>query len=247
MGDQAGALIGARRAAIGIGGDRHDHHAPIAHGLQLAAQKQGLGARFPGVGHDLRRRLVIAGQGVETDVDARREHKPVIGQRRPAGEAHEARIGVHAGGQFGRDDDPLARQGLVAELLGGEVPAAVDHQIAEGAGGIDGVGLDQRHRHAHAVQIARAGRPAKAAADDDGFRLDLTNGAGRREGEGEGEGGGASAKNAASAGMAHGVLLWLASHWAMACVSTSLKPLARRFMRVAGRAPDRNAPMASLI
>ena len=39
MGDQAGALIGAGRAAIGIGGNGHDDHAPIPHGLKLAAQQ----------------------------------------------------------------------------------------------------------------------------------------------------------------------------------------------------------------
>ena len=56
VGDQAGALVGAGRAAEGIGRRRHHDQAAIVHRLQLLAQQHGLRAGLPGMRHLLRRR-----------------------------------------------------------------------------------------------------------------------------------------------------------------------------------------------
>ncbi len=90
MRDQARPLIGAGRAAerIGRGGD--DDEAAILHRLQLAAQQQGLLAGLPGVGDLFRRRRVIAGDGVEAQIDAGGDDEAVIIERRAVGEARAA-------------------------------------------------------------------------------------------------------------------------------------------------------------
>ena len=81
VGDQAGALVGAGRAAERIGRRRHDDDAAVLHGLELAAQQQRLLAGLPGVRHLLGGRLVVARQAVPADVDAGRHDQAVVGER----------------------------------------------------------------------------------------------------------------------------------------------------------------------
>ena len=79
MRNQAGALIRSRRAAEGIGGGCDHHQTAIVHGLELLAQQQRLLAGFPGMRHLRRGGFVIALQRVETQIDAGRQHQPVVG------------------------------------------------------------------------------------------------------------------------------------------------------------------------
>ena len=86
MGDQAGALVGPGRAAERVGRRRHDDRAAILHRLELAAQQQRLRAGLPGMRHALGGGLVVAGQRVQAEIDAGREHQPVVGERRAVAE-----------------------------------------------------------------------------------------------------------------------------------------------------------------
>ena len=84
MRDQAGALVGAGRAAERIGRRRDHDEAAILHGLELLAQQQRLRSGLPGVRHLRGRGLVVAGQRVPADIDAGRQHQPVVGERVPS-------------------------------------------------------------------------------------------------------------------------------------------------------------------
>ncbi len=92
MRDQAGAFVGRRRAAGRFGGHRDHHQAAIVHGLELPAQQQRLLAGLPGVRHFRGGRLVVAGQRVEAQIDAGRQHQPVVGERRAVGEPDGPRV-----------------------------------------------------------------------------------------------------------------------------------------------------------
>ena len=90
--DQARALVGPGRAAERIR-RRCDHDEPaVRHGLELPAQQQGLLARAPGMRHMRGRRLVVAGQRAPADVDAGRQHEPVVRQARAVGERDRPRL-----------------------------------------------------------------------------------------------------------------------------------------------------------
>ena len=61
----------------------------------LPAQQQRLLAGLPGVRHLRGGGLVVARQRVETQVDAGRQHQPVVGERRAVGEPDRARLRIH--------------------------------------------------------------------------------------------------------------------------------------------------------
>ena len=92
--DHAGALVRARRAAVGVAGHRHDDDAAVVHRLELLHQQQRLRAGLPGVRHDLGRRGRIAFDGAVVEVDAGRQHEPVVGQRLAAGERDALLAGI---------------------------------------------------------------------------------------------------------------------------------------------------------
>ena len=118
MRDQAGALVRRRRTAIGRGGHRDHHQAAVLHGLELLSQQHDLLAGLPGMRHFLRGGFVVAGQRVEAQIDAGRQHQPVIGKRRAVGEGDRARLRIHLDRGL-RDHRDAGRGDLVvAELLG---------------------------------------------------------------------------------------------------------------------------------
>ena len=169
MRDQAGALIRRGRTPIGSCGNRQHDHAAILHRLQLPAQQQGLLAGLPGMGHFFGCRLVIARQGIEPQVDARRKHQPVVGKRCSVGEANGSCLRIDLGGGL-RDHGHAAGGNLfIAELLRLDIAQSRDHLVAERTGGESPVRFDERHLQfgIDLSQGARATGAAKAAADDD--------------------------------------------------------------------------------
>ena len=91
------ALVGSGRAAIRIGRCHHDDQRAVLERIELFLQELGLRTRLPGMRHDLGRGFGIAGHRIELDVDARRDHQPVIGQRRAVREAHGLLVPVDRG------------------------------------------------------------------------------------------------------------------------------------------------------
>ena len=92
MRDQAGALV--RRGRTAQRGGRHRQHesAAIGHGFDLLAKQRCLFAGLPGVRHLERSGFVITGQGVEAQVDAGRQHQPVVAERSAVGQGDGARL-----------------------------------------------------------------------------------------------------------------------------------------------------------
>ena len=70
VGNHAGTLIGAGRAAERVVRRRDHHDAAVSHGLELASQQQRLLARLPGVRHHLAGRLVVALDRTPAQIDA---------------------------------------------------------------------------------------------------------------------------------------------------------------------------------
>ena len=167
-GDQAGALIGAGRAAERIGRRRNDHGAAIGHGFELLAQQGGLRSRLPSVRHGLRCLLVVPFQGAPQQLDARRYHQTVVRQIAAVLQRHLALCRVNTARGIVDDGHPVtAAQPVVA--VGDEVHAgqAAQNRIAERAGHEMGTALDKGHLNARvgAPQVFRAGGAAETAAD----------------------------------------------------------------------------------
>ena len=119
--------------------------------------------------HALGGGLVIARQRVPADIDAGRDDQPVIRQARAVGERDGAGLRIDRGRALRGQFDPGGAQLVVAELLVAQIAQPGDHEIAERAGGVFGIRLDQRHgeTRVEALQGAGAGRAGKAAADHD--------------------------------------------------------------------------------
>ena len=161
MGDQAGAFIRRGRTSRGGRGHRKRNQAAVVHGLELPAQQQGLLARLPGMGHFRSGCLVIAGQRVEPQVDAGREHQAVVAERRAVGETDHPRLRIDLDGRLRNDGHAIGGDPVIAELLRFDVAQARDHLVAERAGGEGPVRLDQRHLQ-FAVDLVASAR-AQAA------------------------------------------------------------------------------------
>jgi len=178
-----GALVGAGRAAVGCQRDADGIHTAVGHGLELFAQRQGLGAGLPCVQHPvLRAGLLHAGQRVPHEVHAGREHQAVVGQRLATGEAHLALVGVDGGGPVARDLHAVAPgQIVVGRGDVGHLLAAAQHQVGQRAGDKAVIGFDQRDLDAplgpHA-DVLGGGGAAIAPADDDHLGARCAAGAG---------------------------------------------------------------------
>ena len=168
VGDQAGALVRAGRAAVGrLGNGQYDVVIqPRCHGLQLAGQQRGLRAGLPGVGH-----LVGAAQarhGVEADAG---RHDDAIGLE--DGSVCERDGDIH---RVDRDDFAkhggdavLAAQGVVVVGQAAQCALAAQHQAAHDVRGVGGHALDQGHadRITPQAQVLGHGGAAHAAANHD--------------------------------------------------------------------------------
>ena len=172
--DQGSALIGTGRATERVrrGGDEED--AAILHAFELPSQQLGLWPAIPGVGHDLRGRLVVTLDGAEFEGDARGKHQPVVGQLGAVGETDRLRYRIDGRRGIVDDIDRVAlRQRLIAMCERFERAHAGEIEGAEEAGRIARLGLDQRHldRCSARRQIPRHRRTADAATDDNDPRL----------------------------------------------------------------------------
>ena len=147
MRDQAGALVWrGRTAREGVAGTASTTSAAILHRLELPAQQHGLLAGLPGVRHLCRRGLVIAGQRIEPQVDARRQHEPVVGQATFRRRGRPCALADRPWWRPARSTvTPLGGDLVIAELLRLDLAQARDHLVAERAGGENPVRLDQRH------------------------------------------------------------------------------------------------------
>src|SRR5215212_8060064 len=183
MGDQTRALVRPGRAAEGVRRRRDDNRAAILHGFELAAEEQRLRAGLPGMRHRLSGVFGVAGERVEAEIDAGREHETVVSELRAVAERDLAPVGIDRGGRLDRDLDSVLAYAVVAELLLGEVAQAGDDAVAERAGSEGRARLDERHGGIRQVAFhgAGAGRAGKAAADHDDPRRRLTEGRPRKE------------------------------------------------------------------
>ena len=176
---QAGALVGAGRAAVGRLRDGEHDRAASGHGVELAGQQGGLRASLPGVRHQVR--VGQAGDGVE--LDAGRHDDPVRRQHRARRQCdpHQHRVdGTNL--REHRLDAVLGAQRVVLVVQARQRALAGQDHAAHDVGGVDRRALDQRHldRIAPHPHVFREGGAGHAAADDDhaGFR------AGGRDGQG---------------------------------------------------------------
>jgi hypothetical protein len=110
MRDQTCPLVGTGRAAERIGWRGEDDDPTVRHRRELVAQQQRLRARLPGMGHDRRRSLVVARQGVEAQVDAGRQHQPGVADVGTILQPNAPALGIDG-------DSPLADHRDVAELV----------------------------------------------------------------------------------------------------------------------------------
>ena len=170
VGDQAGALVGSGRTAVGRARDVHCEHAAIGHGLELLAQQHGLRASLPGV----RDAFLVALESADPprqEVDAGRQHEAVPGNRAMFGRGDRLLVDVDRGGFVGDQlHAPLRLQVFVADRDVFELLDAADDEVRDRARHEGGVALDEgdvdRAVAPHA-QVLRRGCAAVAAAHDD--------------------------------------------------------------------------------
>ena len=125
--------------------------------------------------HRLSCRLIVPGQRTPANVDPRRQHQPVIAERRPAVQRNEPSLPVNRSRPILDHSNAFGADRLIAKALYGDISEARDDRVAERAGGVDRVFLDEGHHKPGlgAVQLAGAGGPGKAAAENDDARLCL--------------------------------------------------------------------------
>ncbi len=113
--------------------------------------------------------FVIAGQGVEAQVDAGRQHQAVVGEGIAVGQSDNARLRVDFCGGLRNDGHACGGNPVIGELLHRQFPQSRDHFIAERAGGKHLIWLDQRHLQFCIKLPQRPGTTcaAKTAADHD--------------------------------------------------------------------------------
>ena len=133
MREHGGALIRPGRAAIGIG--RRDHHdqRAVVERIEPLHQQLGLRAGLPGMRHGLRRRFRIAGHRIPLEVDAGRDHQPVIGDALLAD--HDLLL-VAVDGARARRHDAHALLAHLVVVVGDRLERAVaaDIEVREEAG-----------------------------------------------------------------------------------------------------------------
>ena len=145
MRDQAGALVGRRRTARRARGQRQRNQAAVIHRLQQPAQQRGLLAGLPGMRHLAGGRLIVAGQRVEAQVDAGRQHQTFITDRCAVGETDHAGLRIDLCRRLRNHGHALGDNLVIAELLRLDIPQAGDDFIAERTGDKNPVRFDQRH------------------------------------------------------------------------------------------------------
>ena len=145
VGDHARPLVGAGRAAVGIAGHHHRHRAAVAHGNQLVPDLAlARSRRRVAVRHDAGGLARVAFDGVVLDVDARRQHEPVVGVGAAAARLHGLLGGVDVGGEVVHHLDAQPPQPAVAVVERFQRAEAADVEVGEERGAVDRVGLDQR-------------------------------------------------------------------------------------------------------
>src|SRR3954469_19339021 len=117
VGDQTRSLIGSGRAAERVGGSYNDDGTPILHYLKLPAQQKGLLSGLPGMRQSFGCFFAIARQRVEAEVDARREHQPVVVQDGAVRERDAAGLRIDSRRAVRGQSDPLGPQRVVSEAL----------------------------------------------------------------------------------------------------------------------------------
>ena len=168
-GDQAGPLIGAGGAAVGGLGDGEHIGAAVRQVFQLFAQRQGLGAGFPGVQHGFPGLLVVAGDAVVVEVEAGGKHQPVVAEIPGLVGLDDALLRIHIGDAGGHHlDAPVLLQVVVAVHRGFELAVSCQHFVGGGAGNEFLLALDQHHLDgamAPLAQVFGGGGAAETGAD----------------------------------------------------------------------------------
>ena len=132
MRDLAGALVRPGRAAVRR--RRHGEHvdAAVGHRLELAAQLHRLRPGLPRV-HD----ALLAGVAldlVEQEVDPRREHQAIVGERAAAAECDDLLDAVDGDRFAVQHVHAVLAQPLVAERDVAHRAVAAEHQVRDRAG-----------------------------------------------------------------------------------------------------------------
>ena len=171
LGNLAGSLVRAGRAAVRRQRDSHGEYAAVGHGHELLAQRQGLRACLPGV-HDLLfgAGLVHAGQRFPHEVNAGRDDQTVVAELGAARQLDDALVSIDA---VDTVLNHLHAMALGQVVIGrGDVGhgfAAANHQIGNRARHEVVVGLDQRDLdfliRPHADVLGRCGTRKTAAYD----------------------------------------------------------------------------------
>ena len=169
--DLAGSLVRSGRAAEGRLRHREDVHAAVAHRFELLAQLDRLRSGLPGMQNGLLRlRVVEPGNLVVHEVDARRDHEPVVREILDLLQPHPLPLDEDLGDLVADDLDAVLAQLLVAERQVADAARAAENEVGQRAGNELRVALDQEHLDATLAphpDVLRAGRAAVAAADDD--------------------------------------------------------------------------------
>ena len=169
--DLAGAFVGAGRATVGRFRDGDDEGAAIQQVDQLFAQCDGLRAGFPGMQDFLPGLFVVAGDGAEVEIDARRDDQMVVGEiaaavglYRPFFRVDRSYRGVY------HLDAPVFLQAVEAVDQGIELAVAGQYLVGGRAGDEFLVALDEDDLDAAVAPLAQVlgcGGAAEAGADDD--------------------------------------------------------------------------------
>ncbi|MCY1530976.1 hypothetical protein D9M68_661860 [compost metagenome] len=184
MGDQAGPLIGTRRATVGHLGHRHGHHTAVGQGLQHLAQLLGLLARLPGVGH-----ARLLGRGLQTvdavvhAVNPWRHNQPIIGNLLGP-HAHLAQAGVDRVGPGPHPAQPaLGDEAAVGPRDVPQTQPTMNHAVAHRAHDELAGGFDQRDLQGgvETAQVARCCGAPETTSDDDHPFTGLRSHTGRRQ------------------------------------------------------------------
>ena len=178
------ALVGTRRAAVGIGRSDHHNDAAVGHRIEAFLQEQRLRARLPGVRHLFFRGLRPARNGIVFEVDARRDHEAVVGQLLAVGENDFFLVAINLHRPVCNDSDAVLLHRAVAVGDGRIVPHAAEIEIAVEAGLVLRIGLNQRDGNRAAAvlgDVFRRGDAARATADYHDTRLGLPEYRGRTE------------------------------------------------------------------
>ena len=144
MGHHRHPLIRPGRAAIGIGrSDDHDD-ALVRHGVEPALQERRLRPGPPGMRHGLLMLAAPAGHRIVFEVDAGREHEPVIGEARAVGEQHLALVAIDPARGLRIDLEAVGGCDLVVAVGDrGKVAIAAEKQVGVETGDELALRLDQ--------------------------------------------------------------------------------------------------------